>query len=131
MINRQASGWASLLSSSISYSRSSSVSIFINDTFKHIGFSIRLFADDTRLCIIVNRLLQGGQLLNRDLNAISIWAISWLVTFNPSKTLSMLISLKRSSVFHPPISMDGVIIDETPSHKTNTSLTYQKRLGLG
>ena len=75
--------------------------IFINDIAKHIGCSIRLFADDTSLYIIVDCPLQAGQLLNRDLNVISIWANSWLVTFNLSKTQSMLISRKRNSVFHP------------------------------
>ena len=98
---------------------------FINDIVKHIGCSIRLFADDTSLYIIVDCPLQAGQLLNRDLNAISIWANSWLVTFNPSKTLSMLISRKRNSVFHTPISMDGVKIGETPLHK-HLGLTFSK-----
>ena len=37
----------------------------------------------------------------------------------------MLISRKRNSVFHPPISMDGVIIGEIPSHK-HLGLTFSK-----
>ena len=73
--------------------------LFINDIVKHIGCSIDLFADDTSLYIIVDSPLQAGQLLNRDLNAISISANSWLVTFNPSKTLSMLISRKRNYIY--------------------------------
>ena len=80
--------------------------------------SIRLFTDDTSLYIIVYCPLQAGQLLNRDLNAISILAHSWLVTFNPSKTLSMLISRKRNSVLHPLyLWMELGGIDETPSHE--------------
>ena len=75
--------------------------IYINDIVKHIGCSLRLFADDTSLFIIVDCPLQAGQLLNRDLNTILIWANSWLATFNHSKTLSMLISRKRKSVFDP------------------------------
>ena len=101
MINGQASDWASVLA------RGPQVSIlgpllfliFIIDIVKHIGYSIRLFADDTSLYIIMDCSLQAGQLLNRDLNAISIWANSWLVTFNPSKTLSMLISRKRNYIY--------------------------------
>ena len=69
--------------------------------------------------------LQAGHFLNRDLNAISIWTNSLLVTFNPSKTLSMLISRKRNSVFHPPLSKDGVIIGETSLHK-HLGLTFSK-----
>ena len=101
--------------------------IFINDIVKHIGCSIRLFADDTSLYIIVDCPLQAGQLLNRDLNAILLWANRWLVTFNLSKTLSMLISRKRNLVFHPSISMDGVIIGEIPLHK-HLGLTFLKHL---
>ena len=92
---------------------STSVSNFINDIVKYIGCSIRLFADCTSFYIVVHCPLQAGELLNRDLSTILKWADSWLVTFNPSKTLTMLIPQKRNSVFHPPISMDGVIIDET------------------
>ena len=99
--------------------------IFINDIVKHIGCSIQLFADDTSLFIIVDCTLQAGQLLNRDLNAISICKNCWLVTINPSKALYMLISRKRNSVFHPPISMDGIIIGENPSHN-HLGLTFSK-----
>ena len=63
--------------------------IYINDIVKHIGCSIRLFADDTSLYIIVDCPLQSAQLLNTDLQTISDWAAAWLVTFNPLKTLSM------------------------------------------
>ena len=127
MINGQASDWASVF---VGVPQGSILGpllflIFINDIVKHIGCSIRLFAYDTSLYNIVDCPLQAGQLLNRDLNAISIWANSWLVTFNPSKTLSMLISRKRNSVFHPRISMDGFIIGETPSHK-HLGLTFSK-----
>ena len=59
--------------------------IYINDIVKHIGCSIRLFADDTSLYIIVDCPLQSAQLLNTDLQTISDWAAAWLVTFNPLK----------------------------------------------
>ena len=67
--------------------------IYINDTciVKHIGCSIRLFADDTNLGIIVDGPLQSAKLLNTVLQLISDWAAAWLVTFNSQKTLSMII----------------------------------------
>ena len=81
--------------------------IYINDIVKHIGCSIRLFADDTSLYIIVDCPLQSANLLNTDLQTISDWAAAWLVTFNPLKTLSMLISGKHNPVLHPPLFMNG------------------------
>ena len=90
----------------------------ISDIVKDIGYSIRLFAHNTSLYTIVDFRLQAGQRLNRDLSTILKWADSSLVTFNPSKTLSMLTSRKkRNFIFHPPISMDGMIINETSSRK--------------
>ena len=97
--------------------------IYINDIVKHIGCSIRLFADDTSLYIIVDCPRQSAQLLNTDLQTISDWAAAWLVTFNPLKTLSMLISRKRNPVLHPPLFMNGTMIKNTSFHK-HLGLTF-------
>ena len=97
--------------------------IYINDMVKHIGCSIRLFADDTSLYIIVDCPLQSAQLLNTDLQTISDWAAAWLVTFNPLKTLSMLISRKLNPVLHPPLFMNGTMIKNTSFHK-HLGLTF-------
>ena len=48
--------------------------IYINDIVKYIGCSIRLFADDTSLYIVVDCPVQSVQLLNTDLQTISVWA---------------------------------------------------------
>ena len=50
--------------------------VFINDIIKCIGASIRLFADDTRLYIIVVLPDQAAIILNTDLKTISDWAKS-------------------------------------------------------
>ena len=97
--------------------------IYINDIVKHIGCSISLFADDTSLYIIVDCPLQSAQLLNTDLQTISDWAAAWLVTFNPLKTLSMLISRKRNPVLHPPLFMNGTVIKNTSFHN-HLGLTF-------
>ena len=60
--------------------------IYINDIVRNINSSIRLFADDTSLYIIVENPIQAATLLNVDLSQIYTWASNWLVTFNPSKT---------------------------------------------
>ena len=48
-----------------------------------------------------------------DLQTISDWAAVWLVTFNPQKILSMIISRKRNPVFHRPLFMNGTMIKNT------------------
>ena len=59
--------------------------IYINDTVKNLGCSIRLFADDTSLYIIVDSPDGAAYHLNVDLNMISTWADAWLVAFNTGK----------------------------------------------
>ena len=97
--------------------------IYINDIVKRIGGSIRLFADDTSLYIIVDLPEQAAMVLNADLQTISHWANDWLVLFNANKTLSMVISRKLNPVQHPPLLMNDTIIAETTSHK-HLGLTF-------
>ena len=91
--------------------------IFINDIVKCIGASIRLFADDTSLYIIVDLPDQAATILNTDLKTISDWANSWLVAFNASKTLSVIFSRKSNPVVHPSLFMHDTMINETTNHK--------------
>ena len=73
--------------------------IYNNDIVAEIGSSIRLFADDTSLYIIVENPITSAVCLNSDLSKISIWANNWLVDFNP------------------PIFMQEIQIAEVSSHK--------------
>ena len=59
----------------------------------------------------------AAELLNKDLEKIMEWAYRWLVTFNHTKTESLLISRKINQPFHPPLFMDNQIIKEVSSHK--------------
>ena len=90
--------------------------LFINDIVHDIGSSIRLFADDTSLYIIVEDPIVAAELLNADLEKIAEWALKWLVKFNPLKTESLLISRKSNTV-HPPVFMQDQQIKEVESHK--------------
>ena len=60
--------------------------LYINDIVEDINSSIRLFADDTSLYIIVDNPFQAAEQLNSDLQKIHRWAAKWLVTFNPGKS---------------------------------------------
>ena len=64
--------------------------IYIKDIIRNIDSSIRLFADDTSLYIIDENPIQAAT----DISQIFTWASNWLVTFNPSKTESLLFSQK-------------------------------------
>ena len=77
---------------------------FKNDIVLNIGSSIRLFADDTSLYIIVEDPNVATELLNADLEKIAEWALKWLVKFNPLKTESLLI-LQKTNTVHPPVFM--------------------------
>lgn len=82
-----------------------------------IRSSIRLFADDTSLYVIVENPNHAAQLLNADLEKITRWAETWLVKFNPGKTESLLISRKVNGPIHPPVFMLNQEIKEVEKHK--------------
>ena len=91
--------------------------LYINDIVNDIGSNIRLFADDTSLFIIVENPVTAAASLNTDLDRISQWAATWLVSFNPSKTESLLVSRKINKYHHPPLFMQDCQITEVESHK--------------
>ena len=91
--------------------------IFINDIVKGIRSNIRLFADDTSLFKIVECPLNAAIELNFDLNNIYSWAKTWLVDFNAAKTVSLIISKKRSKPHHPVLTLGGTNINEVSHHK--------------
>ncbi len=63
--------------------------------------NIRLFADDTSLCIVVDDPQVAGHILQSDIDKITNWSKKWLVKFNPAKTESMIISRKINRPQHP------------------------------
>ena len=76
--------------------------IYINDITHVVQHChIRLFADDTCLSIEVDDRERAAEHLEQDLSAISRWAKTWLVTFSPPKTESLVISNKANLTAHP------------------------------
>ena len=90
---------------------------YINDIVRNINSSIRLFADDTSLYIIVENPIQAATILNSDLSQIYSRASNWLVTFNTSKTESLLFSQKLFKPLHPTLYMNQQDIITIESHK--------------
>ena len=101
--------------------------LYINDIVEDINSSIRLFADDTSLYIIVDNPLQAAEQLNSDLQKIHRWATKWLVLFNPEKSESILLSRKYNKPFHPPLTMNQNHIVEVEFHK-HLGVTFSKNL---
>ena len=101
--------------------------IYINDIVRNINSSIRLFADDTSLYTIVKNPIQAATILNSDLSQIYTWASNWLVTFNPSKTESLLFSRKLFKPLHPTLHTNQQDIITVESHK-HLGLTFANDL---
>ena len=82
-----------------------------------IHASIRLFANDTCLYIIVDNPNETARMMNADLEIINKWAKTRLVKFSPSKSELLLISRNVNRAVHPPLTMDSEIIKEVEHHK--------------
>ena len=91
--------------------------VSINDITENLSCNIRLFADDTTLFIDYESETEATNKLNVDLNKINAWANRWLVTFSPSKTETLLVSLKRHDQDPQPVVFDNTIIKEVKIHK--------------
>jgi hypothetical protein len=92
--------------------------IYINDVIRVVQHcQIRLFADDTCLYIDIDNPEDAARLMNEDLESINKWSKDWLVDFSAPKTKEMLISKKRDNIVHPPILLNGVVVDKVKSHK--------------
>ena len=90
--------------------------LYINDIVEDINSSIRLFADDTSLYVLVDDPIYAAEQLNLDLAKIHRWADKWLVTFNPGKSESILLSRKHNKPYHPPVLLNQTQIAEFNSH---------------
>ena len=99
----------------------------LNDIVSSIKSNIRLFADDTSLYITVEDPAAASITLNPDLATIHAWSQAWLVSFNPSKTESIIFSRKRNKPIYPPLSMNHVNIAEVNCHK-HLGLTFSANL---
>ena len=91
--------------------------IYINDLVNEINSNLQLFADDTSMYLVVGCPVNVATYLNADLEKIVLWAKQWLVTFNPNKTVSMIISRKQNKPIHPILIMDNTQLTQVEHHK--------------
>ena len=104
--------------------------IFINDIVLEVNCSIKLFADDTTIYVVINNVNAAGELLNHNLDKVHKWSEKWLVNFNPQKTESLLISRKNQPVNHPPLLMNDIPVKEVDKHK-HLGLIFNNKLHWG
>ena len=76
--------------------------IYINDIVVDVHSTVRLFADDTSLYLIVDNPTESARRLNSDLDRMCQWAERWLVKFNAKKSEALLVSRKTNKLVHPP-----------------------------
>jgi hypothetical protein len=87
-----------------------------------------LFADDTTVIIpIDNDPVRCIVSANNDVSNILTWADIYRITFNPSKTVYLRVSLKHNKVLLNQLTMGGVPIPEVESH-TNLGLIISKNM---
>ena len=91
--------------------------IYINDLVDLVRSNIKLFADDTTLYLNIDDPINAAETINSDLSDIDQWSKDWLVTFNASKTDSMLVSRKVNQLNHPPILFQGHTLQNITQHK--------------
>ena len=69
--------------------------LFVNDIVDVVSNKIKLFADDTSLYCIADNHETAAESLNSDLDSLYSWSSDWGVTFNSTKTKSMLFTRKQ------------------------------------
>ena len=79
--------------------------------------SIRLFAANTSLYIIVDDPVSSANTLNSNLSKILTSSQTWFVSFNPMKTESIIFLRKRKKTDHPPLFFDNTNISQVSTHK--------------
>ena len=121
LINGQFSDWLKILAGVPQGSVLGSLLflMFINDiTTVVTNCNVRLFANDTCLFTTVKDHRESAELINQDLKSIKESAKQWLVTFSPSKTGSMVVSLKpHAQNSHPRLIFYNMPIGHVRAHK--------------
>jgi len=97
--------------------------IFVNDIVYDIQSDINLFADDTSLLKAILDPVNCFKIISDDLSRLSTWAKQWLVTFNASKTVYMILSLKRKIPNYPPLIFNNTTLEKVESH-THLGMTF-------
>ena len=96
--------------------------IYINDIGNNLSSTATLFADDTSLSKhIIDDNISNNQ---HDLDTIEAWASKWQVIFNPLKSESLLVSLRRITENGRNFTFQNHVINNVHIHEHFNSLTW-------
>ena len=93
--------------------------VYVNDLVSDLQTTPYLFADDTSLLHVIDpkNKNKAFEMINNDLECLSLWASQWRVNYNASKTVYMIISTKTNPVVYPDLYLNGEILTKVSSHK--------------
>ena len=106
--------------------------LMINDLPQYIQNKTSIFADDTSILFSHAPKTDVTEIVNNDLVNLQLWAETWKLSLNPSKTKFITISFSRDTVIPRPV-FNGEYIEKVPSHKhlgvyLNENLNWQDHL---
>ena len=98
-----------------------------------IESDIFLFADDTSIFKSGKDNKLSANIINSDLNKISLWARNWKITINPTKTVAMLFSKKATPDRNFQIKIGNEYIGLSDHHKhlgvwLTSNMTWEKHI---
>ena len=101
--------------------------VHVNDIVKEVSCGLKLFADDTLLYITVNNPELSAVELNKNMDKLNNWARQELVNLNATKTKSMNIFKKESSLYNYPVISGNEILN-TVSHYKHFGIIIGEKL---
>ena len=81
--------------------------IFINDIVLEVGCTLKLFADDTSIYVVIDNPNIGALTSNYTLEKKSPVVSELACDLQPPKTESMPISRKTDTNYHPPLYLNA------------------------
>ena len=91
--------------------------IYVNDIADELFSLTRLFADDTSLSYSSRYPNTIEDVMNIDLETVSLWSKRWLVNFNPNKTKALIFSNHDLSSEDIQIKFQNQLLEFVSSHK--------------
>ena len=89
--------------------------VFINDLPENLSSQARLFADETTVYIAIGGL-DGGTVLQNDMDKLSLWESQWDIEFNPSKCQVVRVTTARKAI-KTVYTLHGQILEVVTSAK--------------